>query len=307
MSIFVAGGHINYYPGLSSSTGMINFSGRSCRPLHLPFAMQNSVQGLKTKSGEPLICGKTIRISAPAIFLPSTSVCIKYVKDTNRWEVMANFTELEGAYALPLSNGSYWIVGGEYHPSSSYLFNGEDAMVEGPPLMENFAYSCALQISENKTLLVSINAYVFNHEDGSWTQLPDFRLGELNSPVSWNNQACGVIRDEYKTPKYAVFAGGNFGRASRILDLASLTWIVGPDLPFAIRNPSSLSYKDTFLFLGGHAFYNNPVLDGTGRAHSRYVVQFDPVNIDWIVRPERGFSTGLPYAVWVENDAIQCY
>lgn len=103
---------------------------------------------------------------------------------------------------------------------------------------------------------------------GDWIRLPDMSQGR-------NDHSCGLAKGAE-----VVVAGGDNGdfdlASSEILNLETMEWRTGPDLPGSLAAAASVPYGDTFLVVGG---YHINELD--------QIYQFDPENEAWIERTEK--------------------
>ena len=75
--------------------------------------------------------------------------------------------------------------------------------------------------------------------------------------------------------------------------LISGTWSLGPPLPSPVGGGTVVTFEDSFMIVGGSG----------GSGNYETVLQFDPVNMDWIVRDQtlqlgRSFS----FAIDVEKE-----
>ena len=101
-----------------------------------------------------------------------------------------------------------------------------------------------------------------------------------------------------------IVAGG-YGDAGyldsvEILELSSLTWSQGPNLPFPIIRAASVPFGDTFLIVGG-------ISNGDGE-ELKTILEYDPVEEIWLVRPEE-LSIGRDYlhaVTAVNSNFINC-
>ena len=84
---------------------------------------------------------------------------------------------------------------------------------------------------------------------------------------------------------------------SEILDLNTLTWTDGPDLPQQLGYGASVQFQDTFLAIGGSG---NSGLTDT-------IYQYDYTNNVWIERSEKIPTKGLYKAIFlVPDEAVNC-
>ena len=92
---------------------------------------------------------------------------------------------------------------------------------------------------------------------------------------------------------------GGFGYTfdSYTLDLETLTWGFGPNLPRALAEPASVPYGDSFLVTGGKT--------SSGRLDTIY--EYDWQGEDWIERPEKLPSARTGHVgVMVSPDYLGC-
>ena len=103
--------------------------------------------------------------------------------------------------------------------------------------------------------------------------------------------SCGLIQNPENGPKVVLAGYGS----SEIFNLASETWRDGPETPYFYA-AASTQLQDTFLVIGGT---NGDGLDT--------IYEFDHINYDWILRPERlsqqKYGVG---AIALPNDFVQC-
>ena len=79
------------------------------------------------------------------------------------------------------------------------------------------------------------------------------------------------------------------------------TWQNGPDLPFPIDATRVVQLGKTFLVVGGYSEYRDD--DG----HLWSILEFDPVNLQWIRRQERlTYGVNSHYATLVREEDVEC-
>ena len=92
--------------------------------------------------------------------------------------------------------------------------------------------------------------------------------------------------------------GWNYLKSTQILDLKSLQWTSGPDLPLIGAFGVAVPYKNTFLVVGGK---------DSGHAVQDTIFEFDPETGDWITRIEQmTLKRSLFAAFMVPDYAVNC-
>ena len=87
-------------------------------------------------------------------------------------------------------------------------------------------------------------------------------------------------------------------QSTEILDLDTMQWSAGPNLPGPRYDAASVPYKNTFLVVGGK--------DG-GHAVQDTIFEFDPETGDWITRIEQmTLKRSLFAAFMVPDYAVNC-
>ena len=91
-----------------------------------------------------------------------------------------------------------------------------------------------------------------------------------------------------------VLAGGNSaGNQVQMLDVTTMTWQRGPNLPTNIEHATAVPFGRSFLVTGGWL--------------TSSILQFDPDQLDWIIRNETLPETrGFHYAALFENGELSC-
>ena len=115
------------------------------------------------------------------------------------------------------------------------------------------------------------DVWMFSRNTRTWTQLPDLPQGK-------ESLQAGVVTYPNGQKKLVV-AGGDSDPSTSILDLETLTYYPGPNLPYDIYTGSSVAFGNTFLIVGGYSRYESDYLDT--------IFEFDPSNEVWIERVEK--------------------
>merc|ERR1719449_363561 len=112
---------------------------------------------------------------------------------------------------------------------------------------------CMVKISNKEGFLLAIPkfetattnfAWILDGENSTWTRLPD-ALEKRSGP------ACGLLQDS--TGRFIVVAGGYKSSTSEILNLDTLEWSEGPQLPNDVYGGSMVSVMDgqELVLIGG--------------------------------------------------------
>ena len=102
-----------------------------------------------------------------------------------------------------------------------------------------------------------------------------------------------------------VVTGGWDGTAhitsTELLDLDSMQWSNGPELPYGIFDAVAVPYKNTFLIVGGRE------ASGNNNYYHNTILEFDAGTGDWITRSEQmSQERGIMAAFLVPDDAVNC-
>ena len=253
---------------------------------------------LMTADGEPFFCaGRTVDF-----FGVEHNICKTFDKDAKDWLSTTDYLYGDGAYGVPFGDGSYWIVGGTGGPNNSHCYNGDGTITNGPDIPDDSLYNCALQISDDETLIINKVAYVYSHSSKIWTQLGEYDLADGTMPKSWKFPVCGLTLDLYRNPKYAVVAGGRFhGRNTLMLDIETRQWMHGPDLPYSLWSAATVQYRNGFLVTGGVSPMNGEHI------WTKPIIEVDPLAVDWIIRDEELKTPKFfHYAIMLDESVFTC-
>lgn len=137
------------------------------------------------------------------------------------------------------------------------------------------------------------DVWAFDRNSKRWNQLPDM-------PEYREIPQAGVVTYADGS-KHLVIAGGRNDGTSTILNLDTMTYRPGPDIPNVLElyYANSVPFGNTFLMVGGTE-------DGiSSRLNTIY--EFDTTNENWIVRPET-LKTGdwAMTAFMVPDTYVQC-
>lgn len=135
------------------------------------------------------------------------------------------------------------------------------------------------------------DVWIFSRITRSWTQLPDLPQGKQSLQA-------GVVTYPNGQKKLVV-AGGYRDSTTSILDLDTLTYYPGPNLPYDIYYGSSVQFGNTFLIAGGYSYSLSNDLDT--------IFEFDPSNELWIERTEKMQQGNYAMAAFMVPDGyIEC-
>ena len=94
-----------------------------------------------------------------------------------------------------------------------------------------------------------------------------------------------------------VITGGRAKKSTDELNLSSLEWNKGPDLPFHIHHGTTVQYKDTFIIVGA----------GSHSHYFDHILQYDVDTKDWIIREEKLSRKGFGFTAFLIPDELaQC-
>ena len=153
-----------------------------------------------------------------------------------------------------MSNGTYWTVGGKGNDAqpfikSSILFDGVSTFTRGPDLSVGFTAVCVQNLKDKETLILQQRPFGFNHNTQTFSSIASNTI-----PSDWASSSCGVTRDANGNPQYVVIGGGRYMEDHvQILDIATPTWSIGPSLPSHLKATVVVTYKGSFLLVGGRS------------------------------------------------------
>ena len=183
--------------------------------------------------------------------------CGEYEFDTQQWSEVPyslNIERAEAAGAM-LQNGSWIIIGGkgpDEEPlfSTDFLNNGLfEPNLQWPEAMSGHCVaslnSSHILVSGGETnggnLLGAV--YFLNVDTSFWMSLEEkmfhYRRGHV----------CGITKNNDK--EYIIVAGGQEILKTELLDLKTLRFKPGPDLPFEMDWAASIQYGSLFAIVGG--------------------------------------------------------
>ena len=83
-------------------------------------------------------------------------------------------------------------------------------------------------------------------------------------------------------------------KSSEELDLATLTWSPGPDLPNPIAFGESVPFRNSFLIVGGSKGYR----------YFDVIYEYNPENKDWMQRPQRLKKERISFTAFLIPDDV---
>ena len=111
-----------------------------------------------------------------------------------------------------------------------------------------------------------------------------------------------MVEDRFGRPKIVVAGGeigGSYHKTSEILDLQTLEWSSGPDLPVGLAAGGSVPYKKTFLIVGGDIQPEN--------MNSNVIYEYDGILDAWITWDEVLATARQNLAAFlVPDEAVNC-
>ena len=193
-----------------------------------PISTFQMVMDLKTKTGQPVVCGGS-----------ESRQCYDYDFGSKHWQSFARFGLAVGARGAPLPDGSFWILGGRDTQSKSVYYDGVSTISKGPNLPFNFYESCVFQINDQESLAVYEESWIYNHAKKTFRQVSNFNWQSPLTPRNWHAAACGMTYDQAGNPEYAVLAGGQTAQVKQTsviyLSLMLLTFVFSglcPTVPY---------------------------------------------------------------------------
>ena len=181
-----------------------------------------------------------------------------------------------GSASVELTDGTFWVLSGNTTDAqdSSELFV-DNRFVEGPSLegLDTTDNMCAVAIDERYTFFAGATAYIYDWTSEQWEDISN----------GWDFTARDAMCGMYSTDngaKHIVVAGGdNFPQdKTKILDLATMAWRPGPNLPEPITAGRALQDGEaTFLIFGGWSVHSGSMSS---------IIEFNPSDESWFVREE---------------------
>ena len=127
-NLFITNGYNG--AGMDSSVLLdISGQGRTCtNPTKYRVRNYSPATNVRRKTGEPVVCGGS-----------SNDDCYYYNFQSKVWTWLAAYSQGGGAGGVELSNGSFWILGGNNAKiRTSLIFDGVDSLSPGPNLPDDF-------------------------------------------------------------------------------------------------------------------------------------------------------------------------
>ena len=184
--------------------------------------------------------------------------CTEYAFDENEWFKVPYHLTIERVEAagMMLQNGSWMIIGGkgpDGEPlfSTDFLNNGLfEPNLEWPEAMSGH---CVKKINTSHTFVSGGEGksgnllgavYFFNVETSFWLSLDEKMIHNRRGHV------CGIVKNENK--EYIIMAGGKDLLKTELLDMKTMRFRQGPDLPFKMDWASSIQLEpSSFAIVGG--------------------------------------------------------
>jgi len=215
--------------------------------------------------GKVITCGGEVESEWPSEYF---SNCYKLEKGT--WSALPDMKQKRARAASSVtSNGEFLVTGGETTGqlalnTTEIYKNG--VWEKGPELPVKMLGHCQLT-TKSGVIVAGIdgmdisNFLVFRLEGGEWKMLKE----EKQRKQKWVHRighSCQMLPDD----RLAVLGGyGDLTWSFDILDLNTLTWTKGPDLPFNIFDDFSAIYNDSIYLIGkelGEIYSLSTDLDG---------------------------------------------
>ena len=183
--------------------------------------------------------------------------CAEYEFENNEWVGVPYFLTVERAEAagIILKNGSWMIIGGkgpdeEALFSTDFLNNGLfEPNLQWPEAisghcMERLNSSHAfVSGGEGKGGNLLGSVYFLNIDTSLWLSLEEkmthFRRGHV----------CGITNFQNKA--YIIMAGGKNILKTELLDMKTMRFRQGPDLPFEMEWAATIQFGNSFVIVGG--------------------------------------------------------
>ena len=117
--------------------------------------------------------------------------------------------------------------------------------------------------------------------------------------------ACGLVTREDGRKEIVLAGGGNdYGtNGTEVLNLETLTWRPGPELPHLLLGIASVQMENTFLAIGGAD------KSSSAQFESNSILAFDAINDQWVELPQKldiSASGWLDVAFLVPDEALDC-
>ena len=182
------------------------------------------------------------------------------------------------------------------------LPSGKSAFNDDVDLPELLYFHTMVRVNESAMIFVGSQVasndrvYMFIKETQTFTQLATMSIGRF-APQA------GLVEDGFGKRKLVVTGGWNnnvYLSSTEELDLDTLEWNVGPDLPQALEYGASVHFENSFLVVSG---YRN---DGDSY-YSDFIYEYDKDLNEWNTRSEK-LTTGrdVPAAFLVPDIVANC-
>jgi N-acetylneuraminic acid mutarotase len=200
------------------------------------------------------------------------------------WEWVADLVEPRRRAAAVAMEGYIWVVGGrdkdqKILDTTEMIFpNG--TVVPGATMLYPLEWHCLNRVTDSKVIMTggyntafgsSRRTYIYDFVESSWTEeagMIDSRYGHV----------CEVIQSNGRGLEIMVAQGGFTQGSTERLNLNSLQWTAGLDLPKAISFATSVAYNSTILIIGGEV---------SGEHNYTTIYQYDVMSESWTERPEQ--------------------
>ena len=183
--------------------------------------------------------------------------CAKYEFHTHQWTSVPYSLTAERAEAVGaiLNNGSLMIIGGkgsDGKPLFSTDFLNNDLFEPNLQWPEAISGQCVESLNSSHTFVSGGEGnggellgavYFLNVDTSFWLSLEEkmhhYRRGHV----------CGITKNGDK--EYIIMAGGQDTLITELLDIMTMKFIQGPDLPFKMDWAASLQFDSSFVIVGG--------------------------------------------------------
>ena len=236
----------------------------------------------------------------------------------NEWIASLTMTKERWYHAsCLLGENKIWISGGRRNgrSSSEYLQLGQNSFKPFVDLPEGMHSHVMIRINESAVLFLgnypqSKNVYMFDVDLGRFERLPPLKIARTKPFAGVYQLLIGNLKhiDCYfhlaglvtytNGLKKVVVAGGWGGQniqSTEILNLETLEWESGPDLPNVMASSGeSVPFRNSFLIVGGYK----------GKNYLDMIYEFDLDTDNWKLKPQRLKKGRLFFTAFLIPDDI---
>ena len=230
--------------------------------------------------------------------------CYVYDNVLDQWNETFKFDKFRVSPAgVKLTEEEWWVLGGF---AGGWMDTTEMCEIDRGYcrphvyLIEESYYPTAIKVNESLIFVLNGKSglpWLYHVNTAKFSRIPAYDGLDERKHLDASGGVLKSFGKEYEL----VIAGGEGTNATDILNLETLEWRVGPELPFEdLIGFQTVQYENTFIIVGG-------IVHGKSGDSVDTLIMFDIESDDWVILDQRMEKTrGRCAAVLVPYDHIEC-